>query len=84
MIGSGAIETQQLLAASVLPGSAVIVPGQETSNDTQQSITAAAGPAATVQANSKVGGASAVLARSPLVAVLSAMAASVLAVAVSI
>ena len=84
MIGSGAIETQQLLTASVLPGSAVIVPGQETSNDTQQSVTAAAGPAATVQANSKVGGASAVLARSPLVAVLSAMAASVLAVAVSI
>ena len=41
-VGSGAIETQQMFAASVLPESSIIVDGQ--SNSTGQSMTAAAGP----------------------------------------
>jgi hypothetical protein len=52
-IGSGAIETQSILAASVLPGSAVIVAGQATSNASTESVTIASGPAATAQANVK-------------------------------
>lgn len=49
MIGSGQIETQPILAASVLPGSAVIVAGQ-TPVASNESVTAATGPAATAQA----------------------------------
>lgn len=67
-IGSGAIETQPILAASVLPGSAVIVPGQTTSNDSAESVTVASGPAATAQAVIKSGGASAGL-NTPILAV---------------
>ena len=49
MVGSGQIETQPILAASVLPGSAVIVAGQ-TPVASNESVTAATGPAATAQA----------------------------------
>ncbi|ORX34898.1 glyoxal oxidase N-terminus-domain-containing protein [Kockovaella imperatae] len=43
-VGSGAIETQEVLAASVLPQSSVIIEGQ--SNSTGASMTAVAGPSA--------------------------------------
>lgn len=76
MIGSGAIETQPTLAASVLPGSAVIVQDQEVQGGSAGSVTAAAGPAATAQANanSKIGAASAIFAPSFAVLALSVFA----------
>ena len=56
-VGSGAIETQQMLSASVLPQSSVIVDGQ--SNSTGASVTAAAGPTASANTGAvlKKGGA---------------------------
>lgn len=73
VVGSGAIETQPILAASVLPGSAVIVAGQTTSNDSSASVTMASGPAATAQANVK-GAASAGLSAPILVLPLTILA----------
>jgi len=80
MIGSGNIETQPILAASILPGSAVIVAGQEpvASNE---SVTVASGPAATAQAVIKAQGAASAGLSAPLLALpfaLFALAATVL------
>lgn len=79
VVGSGAIETQPILAASVLPGSAVIVAGQTSANESTESVTMASGPAATAQANVKEGSAAAGLS-TPFLALPLAMVAVLAAI----
>jgi len=58
MIGSGQIQTQPILAGTVLPGSAVIVKAAEpVAVAANNSVTVATGPVATAQANIKAQGA---------------------------
>lgn len=54
-IGTGQIGSQAAVAASILPGSSVIVPGQETVTNATESQTVAAGLAATAVAINREG-----------------------------